>query len=88
MHSRHTYANDDGCNITQEQNGMRVILELYQSRRAASTATAAASGMSDKVPCQVTLLSDRACTINGMNEWLAREHSILGCHETLLKLLI
>jgi hypothetical protein len=78
VHSRHTYSNDDGCNITQEQDGMRAILQQYQSQRAL------AQGLT--VPCQVTLLSDRTCTIDGMKEWLDQElgcQSVMAQHDTV-----
>ena len=78
MHSRHTYPNDAGCNISQEQDGMREILQQFQSQQALADGQA--------IPCQVTLLSDRTCTIDSMKEWLDQElgcESVMAQHDTV-----
>jgi hypothetical protein len=68
LHSRHILSSDDGCNITMEQECLRnVLAEQQQSSQA---------NLSSTNPCQVTLLSDRECTIANLTTWLQNE---LGC---------
>jgi hypothetical protein len=73
IHSRHTHPKDTGCDIKQEQDGMRNILRQYRKQR--ETMLGKVNDKS-KIPCQMTLLSDRTCTIDSMKEWLNHE---LGC---------
>jgi hypothetical protein len=68
VHSRHTYFKDDGCNIQHEQKCMRKLLQKYRVDTNTSVTT--------KVPCQVTLASDRTCTILTLKRWL---HDELNC---------
>jgi hypothetical protein len=68
MHSRHILSKDSGCNVSLEQEGMLDILQQYRNQRGLS---------SKRIPCQVSLLSDRTCTIDTMKKWLKRE---LGCN--------
>ncbi|GKY98016.1 hypothetical protein MPSEU_000759700 [Mayamaea pseudoterrestris] len=69
IHSRHTRSDDDGCNVRLEQDCMRQLLNEYRAQTNAPNGT--------KVPCQVTLASDRTCTIDKMSNWLSSE--TLGC---------
>lgn len=67
IHSRHTRRLDTGCNITLERETMLDIMEQARIQRGKPTG---------HIPCQVTLLSDRTCTITNMKKWLG-DH--LGC---------
>ncbi|GKY98014.1 hypothetical protein MPSEU_000759500 [Mayamaea pseudoterrestris] len=71
MHSRHTTPSDKGCDVSLEQAGFRDILRQHRHRNDLSIRE------QGRVPsvCQVTLLSDRTCTIDNMRDWL--EH--MGC---------
>ena len=77
IQSRHIMSKDDGCNITLEQECMRELVKDYQRRRqqqqTINDATTTTSSSSFQSPCQVTLLSDRRCTITSLTEWLQDE---------------
>jgi hypothetical protein len=64
VHSRHTHGRDSGCNVTGERNGILEIMQQVANQR---------HGKSGRVPCQVTLLSDRPCTIETMKTWLQQK---------------
>ncbi|GKY95494.1 hypothetical protein MPSEU_000511100 [Mayamaea pseudoterrestris] len=61
LHSRHVDHNNAGCLVEREQACLEAMLLQQRSRMHVSTAT---------VPCSVTILSDRLCTINNLKVWL------------------
>jgi hypothetical protein len=65
LHSRHTYNRDPGCNITSERTAVIDIMQQAVAQRLNKN--------SGHVPCQVTLLSDRSCTIDNMKSWLQQK---------------
>ncbi|GKY99974.1 hypothetical protein MPSEU_000951000 [Mayamaea pseudoterrestris] len=73
MHSRHIHSSDKGCNTTLERNAVKEILQ--QHSKSNMSAIAIVQGRKP-TPCQITLLSDRICTIDRTKEWL---EGFLGC---------
>jgi hypothetical protein len=67
IHSRHINGMDSGCNITMERSAMLDIMQQARMQRNNTT---------KHIACQVTLLSDRTCTIAVMKKWLDER---LGC---------
>ena len=62
VHSRHVMTWDRGCNLTLEKDS---VMNLLDQHRQQSNET-----LPEKIPCQVTILSDRECTVERLKVWL------------------
>ena len=78
IHSRHAIPSDTGCNLTLEQQGILDILQQHQQQQSPSTM----SLTKKHSPCQVTIVSDRSCTVEQLANWVK---NTLGCQAIIMQ---